>query len=138
MMVSSRGTQTSPIRRRAARVASISVLRRIVSIENGRSIVRECCTKPRKHTILGSDVLQSCSQTLLTNPSDSEKKTISFEGLECSHGCMSKVLSLPHTKYNNRFIKVKCTITPRQFLDESVTIAKSGRHWSLVLTSSVR
>ena len=52
--------------------------------------------------------------------------------------CMSKVLSLPHTKYNNRFIKVKCTGTPRQFLDQSVTVANPGRHWSLVLTSSVR
>ena len=47
--------------------------------------------------------------------------------------CMLKVLSLPHTKYNNRFINGKSTSTPRQFLDQSVTVENPGRHWSLVL-----
>ena len=39
---------------------------------------------------------------------------------------MPKVLSLPYTKYNNWFIKVKSTSTPRLFLDQSVTVEKPG------------
>ena len=36
--------------------------------------------------------------------------------------CMSKVLFLPHTKYNNKFIKVKSTSTLHMYFDQSVTV----------------
>ena len=52
------------------------------NFSNDRSIVRECCMKPRTCTILGSDAV--------IQPDIADKpiweKTISFEGLECSHG----------------------------------------------------
>ena len=94
-VVSSRQTQTSPIQRRTAQVSSISVLRRIVSIEHGRSIVRECYTKPRTYTILGSDVLQSYRQTLLTNLPEKNRLALRdlLAWIACRRFCLVHTLS---------------------------------------------
>ena len=94
-VVSSCGMQTSPIRRshtswqhlRPTKLFLLSILILVltaspsgslqpswlysagIAVSNGRSIMRECCTKPHTYTILGPDILHSCSQTLLMNPS---------------------------------------------------------------------